>query len=233
MTAFPPGTSGDFGGLLPTVLPADPMPLLTSWFGRARTERVAPNPNAMALATIDGQGRPSVRIVLCKRLGADGTLDFYTNYQGRKGRELETRPEGAACFFWDTLDLQARLEGPVGRVPDAESDAYFASRPWASKVGAWASDQSRPIGSHAELLAKVADAMRRFGVDPDRPPPPGAQVEIPRPPHWGGFRLTARRVELWISGPGRVHDRAEWTRALPERAGARPPAAWLAGRLQP
>lgn len=226
MTAFPPGTPGDFGGLLPTPLPPDPMPLLMSWFDRARGEGVAPNPNAFTLATIDEHGRPAARIVLCKHLGADGALDFHTNYEGRKGRELAARPEAAACFFWDTLDLQARLEGAVARLSPAESDAYFSSRAWASKVGAWASDQSRPIASHAELLSKVAAAMRRFGIDPDRPPPPGASFDIPRPPHWGGFRLTARRVELWISGPARVHDRAEWVRGA---AGL----PWTATRLQP
>lgn len=224
MSAFPPGSAGDFGGVLPTPLPADPMPLLMSWFERARSERVTPNPNAFALATIDEGGRPTVRIVLCKRLGGDGTLDFYTNYEGRKGRELSARPEAAGCFYWDRLDVQARLEGGVSRLSAGENDAYFASRPWASKVGAWASEQSRPIASHEELLAKVSAAMRRFGIDPGDPPAFDAVIDIPRPPHWGGYRLTARRVELWISGPGRVHDRAEWVRAG---------RAWSSTRLQP
>lgn len=214
---------------LPEPLPADPMPLLVEWFTRAMAESGLPNPNAFSLATAGADGRPSVRIVLCKRLGTDGRLDFYTNYEGGKGRDLADNPEGAACFFWDSLDQQARLEGPVRRVPEAESDAYFASRPWASRVGAWASEQSRPVSSRAEMVAKVAAAMRRFGIDPERPPGPEAAVEVPRPPHWGGYQLTARRVELWISGPARVHDRAEWRReVIAGRCGA-----WVGTRLQP
>jgi pyridoxamine 5'-phosphate oxidase len=120
-----------------------------------------------------------------------------------------------------------RLEGPVSEVPAEESDAYFASRPWESRIGAWASDQSRPIASRHELLAKVRDTMVRFGLDPARPPEPGSQISIPRPPHWGGFRLRADRVELWVSGPGRIHERAEWVRAAAAAGG------WTASRLQP
>jgi pyridoxamine 5'-phosphate oxidase len=219
------------GHSLPDPLPGDPMPLLRSWLDRACREKVQPNPNAFSLATIDPDGRPSVRVVLCKNLDASaGTIEFYTNYDGRKGRALAVHPEAAACFFWDPLDLQARVEGPAQPLTAAENDAYFASRPWASRIGAWASDQSRPIPSRAELLAKVEAAMRRFGLDPGRPPTDNATVVIPRPPHWGGYRLIARRVELWVSGVGRLHDRAEWHRELPPGG---PPSPWSPTRLQP
>lgn len=219
------------GDLLPDPLPSDPFPLFASWFERARAERIQANPNGFTLATVDADGRPSARVVLCKGIDvAVGSITFYTNYEGRKGRELDAHPEAAACFWWDALELQARLEGIVERIGESESDAYFQSRPWLSRIGAWASDQSRPIASRRDMLARVVATMRRFGLDPDRPPLDEPNTQIPRPPHWGGFRLTARRVELWISGAGRVHDRAEWSRELPRSGG---PDPWRSTRLQP
>src|SRR5690606_18116901 len=187
-----------------------------------------PNPNAMTLATVTPDGRPAARIVLCKAFADDASVDFYTNRRSRKGLDLTAHPVASLLFHWDHAGRQARFDGQVALVPDAESDAYFASRPWPRRLGAWASDQSQPIESRAALEAKVRTLMERFGLDPDNPPPPDAAVEIPRPEHWGGYRLRAERVELWAAQGARLHDRAEWRRAL-----AAPPGPWQARRLQP
>ena len=217
---------------LPEPLPADPFPLFASWFHDAHTQQSQPNPNAFTLATVDPDGRPSARILLCKAIdpGA-GFIEFFTNYSGRKGVALDSNPRAAACFFWDALDRQVRIEGLVTRCPDARNDEYFASRPWESRIGAWASDQSKPIASRAGMAAKVTAAMKRFGLDPDQPPV--GPVTIPRPPHWGGYRLYAERVDLWVCGVGRVHDRAAWTRTLTPRPPAFAAGPWSATRLQP
>lgn len=219
---------------LPEPLPPEPFALLKTWFDEACGERVAPNPDAMTLATVDPDGRPSARVVLCKEIEvASGSVVFYTNYASRKGRALATCPWAASVFHWDSLDRQARVEGFVTRVSDAESDAYFATRPLESQIGAWASAQSEPIASRAELLARVEAVLRQFGwlevAGASGPPAP-----IPRPPNWGGYRLHADRVELWVAGAGRVHDRALWVRTLEIDAGAvRRAGPWRATRLQP
>jgi len=221
---------------LPEPLPPDPFPIFKAWLDDATARKVLPNPNAFSLATIDPDGAPSARIVLCKGLDpAAGFIVFYTNYDGRKGRALAANPVAAACFHWDVFERQVRIEGPVTRSPAPESDAYFATRPWLSRVGAWTSRQSEPIASRAALSAQLDDTLRRFGIDPAAPPPADATIDIPRPPNWGGFRLWARRVELWVGGSGRLHDRAVWTRDLtptPDGAGftATP---WTSTRLQP
>lgn len=221
---------------LPEPLPADPLPLFVSWFDEAAARRVQPNPNAFTLATVDADGTPSARVVLAKSIDPHaGFLIFYTNYNGRKGRALAANPRAAACFHWDLLDRQVRIEGPVTRSPASESDAYFASRPWLSRVGAWTSDQSEPIGSRDALAAKLEATMRRFGIDPNAPPAkddPG--VTVPRPPHWGGFRLWVRSIELWVGSTGRLHDRAVWRRDLrPAGEGYEAARPWVATRLQP
>lgn len=217
---------------LPDDLPSNPFPTLVSWFEEAAAKRVQPNPNAMTLATATADGRPSGRIVLCKAIEPEaGYVVFYTNYQGKKGQDLEANPRASCVFFWDVLDRQARVEGLVVRCPAEESDAYFASRPLESRIGAWASDQSRPVESRAAMAERVAATMRRFGLEPGRRP--SGPVEIPRPPHWGGYRVYAERVELWVSGPGRVHDRAEWTRALTRQGDGYGGGPWSATRLQP
>jgi pyridoxamine 5'-phosphate oxidase len=221
-----PGLTGE---LLPEPLPSDPFPILASWYDQAQASRATPNPNAMTLATVDAHGRPAARIVLCKSLEpARGSIGVYTNYQGRKGHDLAAHPEAALVFHWDAADRQARIEGAVTRTTDEESDAYFASRPWESRIGAWSSHQSQPVASRRALLDQVRATMQRFGIDPDRPDLAGPTAHIPRPPHWGGYRVTARRVELWVSGSGRVHDRAEWTRDLSPS-----PGPWTGTRLQP
>ncbi len=166
----------------------------------------------VALASADVRGRPSVRMVLLKGADADGFV-FYTNYASRKGREIDANPFAALCFFWPWMKLQARVEGAIARVPDAESDEYFASRPRGSQLGAWASQQSLPIGSRAELEANLAQVEERFR---DR--------TIPRPPSWGGYRLVPDRMEFWQEQPFRLHDRLAFTRDGSD---------WKRVRLQP
>jgi pyridoxamine 5'-phosphate oxidase len=224
-------TGGRSGEHLPDELPADPMPLCKKWFDEAREKKVQPNPNVMTLATLDPppHGRVSARMVLCKEIDVSrGSLVFYTNYTGRKGVALETHPYAAAVFHWDVMDRQIRIEGHVTRTTAAESDAYFATRPWESQIGAWASEQSRPIGSRQALRDRVAEVIMRFGI-----PMEGAKSMVPRPPHWGGYRLWAERVELWCAGEGRIHDRAAWMRTLKEAGQGFECGPWSATRLQP
>jgi pyridoxamine 5'-phosphate oxidase len=223
--------------LLPEPLPAEPLIILNRWMAEAWQHRLQPNPNAMVLATSDPGGRPSARVVLCKEVVPEpGYLVFYTNYLSSKGRQLAENPRAAAVFHWDALHRQVRIEGEVVRAPAADSDAYFASRPWQSRLGAWASAQSEPVHSRAALLAAVATTAERFGA-----PRPGESAaesdidfEIPRPPHWGGYHLWADSVELWVEGEARIHDRALWRRRLtPLPSGLFEEGPWTATRLQP
>jgi len=221
---------------LPEPLPADPMPTVKAWFDRAHAQRVQPNPNAMTLATVGGDGRPSARIVLCKKLDTTrGLAIFYTNTQSRKATDISATGRVAVVMHWDTLDLQVRIEGPIVPSPDEESDAYYASRPLASRIGAWSSQQSRPAASRGQLLDQVWQTCERFGITPhdlERDPEP--QIEIQRPPFWGGYRIWAERVELWAAGPGRLHDRGVWTRSLaPSGPHDFAPGEWANQRLQP
>jgi pyridoxamine 5'-phosphate oxidase len=212
------------------------MRIVSRWLKEAWERRQQANPNSMVLATTSAGGHPSARVVLCKGLVEEpGYLVFYTNYESRKGEELSACPRAAAVMHWDYLQRQVRITGPVTRSPPAESDAYFASRPWPSRIGAWASAQSRPIASRAELVAAVAAAAQRFGApNPANPPPEGADFSIARPAHWGGYRLWAEEVELWQEGKSRIHDRFSWTRKLapggPQGFTAGP---WSVARLQP
>jgi pyridoxamine 5'-phosphate oxidase len=210
-------------GSLPADLPADPMPLFEDWFAHARGEASQPNPDAMVIATATPDGQPSARVVLLKRLVADpGYVVFYTNYESRKGREIVANPRVAAVVHWDAQGRQVRLEGRVVASPPAESDEYFASRALDSRIGAWASLQSEPLGSRATLLKRVAVEAARFGT------------QVPRPPHWGGYRLWPEAVELWNEGPFRVHDRARWTRSLEADGDTGFVAGpWAATRLYP
>ena len=210
--------------LLGEPLPADPLALAADWLADAWHRRLQPNPNAMALATSTPDGRPSVRIVLCKDIVPQpGYVMFYTNHQSRKGEELAANPRAAAVLHWDALRRQVRIEGPVEIAPAGDSDAYFASRARESRIGAWASAQSQPVASRAALLEQVARETARFEAD-----------AVPRPPHWGGFRLWADSVELWVDGQARIHDRARWTRGLTaDGRGGFIPGPWSATRLQP
>lgn len=221
---------------LPDPLPESPMEIASAWVREAISAHVQPNPEAMVLASADARGRPSARVVLCRDFVPDpGFVVFYTNYDSRKGRELAERPEAAAVFHWDTLRRQLRVEGTVVRSPDHESDEYFATRPWHSRIGAWASRQSEPLGSRAALLDRVADTASRFGGAVV-----GAEVaeheqpDVPRPPNWGGFRLWVARLELWVAGADRIHDRAVWERDLQRTEGDRfDSGPWRGQRLQP
>jgi pyridoxamine 5'-phosphate oxidase len=165
-----------------------------------------------------------------------GYIVFFTNYQSRKARDLEATGRAAALMHWDRLDKQIRIEGRVVRSPAEESDAYFRSRRLLSRIGAWASNQSRPIAQHDELMVRVAETAQRFGVSLEDVLDPKADADIPRPPHWGGYRLVADRVELWLGADGRLHDRAVWARDLPDDLVALKPFGdgdWSATRLQP
>jgi pyridoxamine 5'-phosphate oxidase len=222
---------------LPDPLPANPMQVAANWLAQARIDAAQPNPNSMVLATVDGGGQPSARVVLCKDIAADaGFLTFYTNYQSRKGLELEGNPQAAVVFHWDHRHRQVRAEGRVERLSDAENDAYFRSRPWQSRLGAWASRQSEPVTSRAMLVAAVAAAARRFGIHyggPGAAEPDEVAVPIPRPPHWGGYRLSVDAVELWVEGEFRIHDRARWARVSDRRRDGAEAVSWSVTRLQP
>jgi pyridoxamine 5'-phosphate oxidase len=225
--------------LLPEPLPPEPLVIVNRWMAESWQQRLQPNPNAMVLATSEPDGRPSARVVLCKEIVPQpGYLVFYTNYLSRKGRQLAQNPRAAAVIHWDTLRRQVRVEGPVLEAPAADSDAYFASRPWQSRIGAWASEQSAPVASREALQKAVTLTAERFGTpDPGRSGPASesaGEFVIPRPPHWGGYHLWADSVELWVEGEARIHDRARWTRELTLQAdGLCAAGPWTATRLQP
>lgn len=206
---------------LPEPLPADPLPLLDAWLVEART--VSRHATSMALATADPDGRPSVRMVICRGLDTRaGWLVFYTDRDSPKGQALRARPWAAAVFHWEALERQARIAGPVALAPDADSDAYWHSRPLDARIAALASRQSQPVDSRRTLLARIAEVAREAGASP------------PRPERWGGYRLWAERVELWVSQPARAHDRAVWTRRLDaDGTGSYAGGPWSATRLMP
>ncbi len=215
---------------LPEPLPAEPFALFKEWFDFAWEKRLQPNANSMILATVDDNGGPAARVVLCKQVVEQpGYIVFFTNYRSHKGEQLRMHPRASAVFHWDTLHRQVRLSGPIVKSPPQESDEYFALRPFASRIGAWASQQSAPLESRAQLARQVDEVMKRFGIPAD-----AKDGNVPRPPHWGGYRLWPDALELWVEGPGRVHDRALWTRQLrPEDATSFLTGEWSATRLNP
>lgn len=199
------------GSLSENDLTDDPIDLLQAWLRRAEEAGEA-EPNAMALATVSPSGAPSVRFVLLKEVTTAG-LTFFTNYEGRKAADLDATGVGAAAFWWPHLERQARAEGRVERISREASEAYFRSRPRGSQLAAWAAQQSRPLGSRAELEARAAAAEERF-----------AGGEVPCPPHWGGYLLVPSRLEFWQGRDDRLHDRFLYSRDV---------GAWSLTRLAP
>ncbi|HKY81234.1 MAG TPA: pyridoxamine 5'-phosphate oxidase [Sphingobium sp.] len=177
----------------------DPFALFDAWYSEARETEINDS-NAMALATADARGRPSARMVLLKGHGPAGFV-FYTNFEGRKADELLANPHAALLFHWKSLRRQVRIEGPVETVDDATADAYFASRSRDSQLGAWASDQSRPLASRELFMERYEAASQRF-----------AGGDVPRPPHWSGFRVVPQRIEFWQDREHRLHERRLFTR---------------------
>ena len=190
---------------------ADPLRLFERWLHEAVQAQV-PEPNAMTLATVGEDGRPSTRVVLIKGCDTRGIV-WYTNYHSRKGRELAAYPHAALQFHWVELERVVRIEGRVEPVSAEESDAYFASRPLVSRLGAWASDQSQPIEGRGVLVRRTAEFGLKFGLNP------------PRPPHWGGYRLVPDAWEFWQGRPSRLHDRLAYR--------LQADGAWMRQRLAP
>ena len=200
---------------LPRPAPADPLPIAGKWLTEAATS-VPKNPWAMALATVSADGHPSVRYVLLKDLSpTEGFIVFFTHYSSRKAVELEARGAGAAVLYWPTVGRQLRFEGRIERSPDAESDAYFSSRPRASQLNAWASEQSDPIKSPDAMTGKLEVHRARFANE----------ARIPRPRGWGGYRLYLDTIEFWVEGPDRFHERLRFERS--------PDGTWSSLWLQP
>ena len=215
--------------LLPEPLPTSPLPLFNTWLEEAVQEAQRPNPNSMALATVSAEGKPSVRIVLCKELNIDaGYLVYYTNYLSAKASDTDNNPNVSINMHWDRKGRQVRAEGVLVKSPTGESDAYFLSRDRGSRLGAWASSQSEPVTSRQALEEQFANTSERFSGQ-----------DVQRPPHWGGYRLWFTSVELWISLESRLHDRARWTRdvtvdGIDSESPEIEAGEWLSiGRLQP
>jgi pyridoxamine 5'-phosphate oxidase len=192
--------------------PADPITQFLQWLEEAGGLGLR-NPNAMTLATVDPDGRPSARTVLLKSIDEKGAV-FYTNSRSRKGRALAANPRAALLFHWDAAARQVCIEGSVAQVPDSEADAYFATRPRGAQIGAWASDQSEPVESRAALDERVARVAIRHAGRP-----------VPRPPHWVGYRVRLQRIEFWQGRESRLHDRVVYS--------ALPGGGWSVQRLCP
>jgi len=190
----------------------DPFVLAQSWLADAEGTELN-DPNAIALSTVDADGLPNVRMVLLKEIEANAFV-FYTNYTSAKGREIEAAGKAAFVMHWKSLRRQIRVRGPVEREDGPQADAYYQSRSLKSRLGAWASDQSKPLASRGTLMAEVAKVTTQHGASPKRPP------------FWGGFRIRPVEIEFWADGAFRLHDRFRWTRSSPD-------AEWDVQRLCP
>lgn len=209
-----------------------------AWIKEATASEIQRNPNSVTVVTVDANGKPSARVVLCKEFVPDpGFFVFYTNYNSRKVKELEQCPNVAAVFHWDAIGRQIRIEGLAVRSPETESDAYFQTRDWGSQLGAWGSDQSEALESREALVSQLKVRATKLGLSVsddlqllgDSEPPP-----IDRPPHWGGIRIWASAIELWIEGADRIHDRGMWQRRLVRASGHTfSTTPWVGTRLQP
>ena len=207
-------TGGRLGGIFAA---DDPYALARAWLAEAEATEPE-DANAVALATVDAQGLPNVRMVLLKEIEASqtsGGFVFYTNFDSAKGMELKENSKAAMVFHWKSLHRSVRLRGVVERVGAQQADAYYASRAYQSRIGAWASRQSRPLANRRTLLAEVARTAAKYPLRP------------PRPPHWGGFRIRPVEIEFWANGDFRLHDRFRWTRLKPDGA------SWTVQRLSP
>lgn len=223
---------------LPPTPPGDPVRLARDWLDDAEARCGQRHPNAMTLATADASGRPSARVVLLKNLSlSHGYAVFHTNYHSRKGLELGIRAQAAAVLHWDRLGRQIRLEGPTVRCPADESDDYFSTRPWQSRLNAWISAQSQPLKDPAELVQRARQSAKELGLpDPasPAPSPPAAEAALGRPDFWGGYRLWFAAVEFWTEGTDRFHDRVRYERPLtPLDDNAFRSGPWSWQRLQP
>ena len=190
----------------------DPFAIARAWMVEAEAGELN-DPNAMSLATVDPDGMPNVRVVLLKEIEDDGFV-FYTNYESTKASELETAGMAAFVIHWKSLRRQIRVRGPVTRVSSDQADAYFASRSLKSRLGAWASQQSRPLANRAELERSLEDVTARFGDSP------------PRPPHWGGYKIEPKLIEFWADGEYRLHNRFQWVKSHVD-------SEWKISRLHP
>ncbi len=209
-----PPSDADFTRLRRENLGTDPLVAFQGWLRYAETNGEMNYPNACTLATVDPDGKPEGRIVLVKGVD-DDSVHFYTNYRSAKARSLQATPHAALTFYWDGLGRQVRIRGGVEPLPDEVSDAYFRTRPRLSRLGAWASKQSRGLGSREVLEERLREMKERFG-----------DGEIPRPPHWGGYRLVPLEVEFWAAGDHRLHDRFRFRREAPGEG-------WVVTRLYP
>ena len=209
-----------------------------AWIKEATATEVQRNPTSMTLVTVGAASSPSARVVLCKEFVPDpGYLVFHTNYNSRKVKELEQCANVAAVFHWDVLGRQIRIEGLAVRSPEAESDAYFQTREWASQFGAWGSDQSEELESREALKQQLRERAADLGLsvaDDLQSLKSTEQPTIARPPHWGGIRIWASAIELWIEGRDRIHDRGAWTRELSRASESEfNTTPWVGRRLQP